>query len=113
LKDRLDLIVVQRPVVLELLNADRLVDVPQRHLPRVDARDDRFRPGTRLFIGHERHRAMLFGRWHDSHFCWKIGATSLVNVTDLPASAAAAGIAAAPNTSALGPFLAQPRKKIE
>src|SRR5580765_7955205 len=35
---------------------------------------------------------MLLGRWHDSHFCWKIGATSLVNVTVLPASAAAAGI---------------------
>src|SRR5579862_6811827 len=36
--------------------------------------------------------AMLFGRWHDSHFCWKIGATSFVNVTGFPASAAAAGI---------------------
>src|SRR4029450_13983105 len=36
--------------------------------------------------------AMLLGRWHDSHFCWKIGATSLVNVTVLGESAAAAGI---------------------
>jgi hypothetical protein len=45
--------------------------------------------------------AMLFGRWHDSHFCWKIGATSLVKVTVLPESAAAAGIADAPNTSAV------------
>src|SRR6185436_284479 len=36
--------------------------------------------------------AMLLGRWHDSHFCWKIGATSLAKVTVLPASAAAAGI---------------------
>src|SRR5205823_5446591 len=24
--------------------------------------------------------AMLSGRWHDSHFAWKIGAMSLVNV---------------------------------
>src|SRR5262245_6162855 len=37
--------------------------------------------------------AMLFGRWHASHFCWKIGAMSLVNVGVLP-SAAPAGIAA-------------------
>src|SRR4051794_35733346 len=34
---------------------------------------------------------MLLGRWHDSHFCWKMGATSLVKVTVF-ASAAAAGI---------------------
>src|SRR5580704_635073 len=33
---------------------------------------------------------MLFGRWHDSHFCWKMGATSFVKVTVL-ASAAVAG----------------------
>src|SRR3954451_9225024 len=48
--------------------------------------------------------AMLFGRWHDSHFCWKIGATSLVNVTVLAASAADAGIAdtsRAPTASAV------------
>src|SRR5258706_13487302 len=32
---------------------------------------------------------MLFGRWHDSHFCWKIGATSFVKVTVLPSAAAA------------------------
>src|SRR6185436_2074221 len=35
---------------------------------------------------------MLFGRWHDSHFSWKIGATSLVNVTAFGESAAVAGI---------------------
>src|SRR3954462_121472 len=35
--------------------------------------------------------AILSGRWHDSHFCWKIGATSFVNVTVLALSAAAAG----------------------
>src|SRR3954469_1847273 len=33
--------------------------------------------------------AMLLGRWHDSHFCWKIGATSLVNVTVFESAAAA------------------------
>src|SRR4029079_6924028 len=38
--------------------------------------------------------AMLSGRWHDSHFCWKIGATSLVNVGVFGASAAVAGSAA-------------------
>src|ERR1043165_4734686 len=35
---------------------------------------------------------MLSGRWHDSHFCWKIGAMSLVNVGVLALSAATAGI---------------------
>src|SRR5829696_9103525 len=35
---------------------------------------------------------MLSGRWHDTHFSWKIGATSLVNVTAWGESAAAAGI---------------------
>src|SRR3954465_15446809 len=38
--------------------------------------------------------AMLSGRWHDSHFCWKIGATSPVNVGIFGASAAVAGSAA-------------------
>src|SRR5262245_22796467 len=37
---------------------------------------------------------MLSGRWHASHFCWKIGATSFVNVGVFGASAAAAGSAA-------------------
>src|SRR3954465_2693080 len=36
---------------------------------------------------------MLSGRWHDSHFCWKIGAMSLVNVGVLALSAATAGSA--------------------
>src|SRR5712671_6935715 len=35
--------------------------------------------------------AILSGRWHDSHFCWKIGATSLVKVTVFAVSAATAG----------------------
>src|SRR6476469_7341867 len=38
--------------------------------------------------------AMLSGRWHDSHCCWKIGATSLVNVGVFGVSAAVAGSAA-------------------
>src|SRR5262249_44461648 len=38
--------------------------------------------------------AMLSGRWQASHFCWKIGATSFVNVGVFGASAAAAGSAA-------------------
>src|SRR4051812_48959499 len=37
--------------------------------------------------------AIEFGRWHASHFSWKIGATFLVNVTS-PAPAACAGPAA-------------------
>jgi hypothetical protein len=41
--------------------------------------------------------AMLSGRWHDSHFAWKIGATSFVNVTCFGESAA---IAVAGTTSA-------------
>ena len=36
-----DLCVAQRPIVLELLDADGLVDVPRRHLPRGDACLDR------------------------------------------------------------------------
>src|ERR1700722_6252132 len=34
---------------------------------------------------------MLFGRWQVSHFSWKIGATSFVNVTVFAESAAATG----------------------
>ena len=56
LSDCCDLLVGQRHVVLELLDADRLVDVPRRHLPRRDALLDRPRPRTRLFVGDERHR---------------------------------------------------------
>ena len=49
--------------------------------------------------------AMLSGRWHDSHFAWKIGAMSLVNVGVAGAAAAIveAGtctIAPIPNTPA-------------
>jgi hypothetical protein len=38
--------------------------------------------------------AMLSGRWHDSHFAWKIGAISFVNVgVGFGASAARATLA--------------------
>src|SRR5205814_5778737 len=56
LSDRSDLVVTQRHVVLELLDADRLVDVPRRHLSRRHALLDRPRPRTRLFVSKERHR---------------------------------------------------------
>jgi hypothetical protein len=55
LGDRLDLAIGQRSIVLELLNADVLVDVPRRHLARHHACLDRLRPRPRLLIGGERH----------------------------------------------------------
>src|SRR5207253_10238091 len=54
--DRLDLLVAERHVVLELLDADAPVDVPRRHLPRGYAVLDRARPWADLFEGPERHR---------------------------------------------------------
>ena len=54
--DRVDLLVGQRAVVLEVPDADRLVDVPRRHLPRLDAGLDGPRPGPRFRVGDERHR---------------------------------------------------------
>jgi len=51
-----DLVVAQRPVVLEFLDAHGLVDVPGRHLSIRHARLDRARPRPRLFISGERHR---------------------------------------------------------
>ena len=54
--DGVDLRVAQRAIVLELLNADGLVEVPGRHLTRGDAVLDRSRPRPRLFVGDERHR---------------------------------------------------------
>ena len=54
--DRLDLLVAQRHVVLEVLNADAAVDVPRRHLPRLDALLDGPRPGARFLVGAQRHR---------------------------------------------------------
>ena len=54
--DRVDLLVAERHVVLELLDADARVDVPRRHLARADALLDRARPRARLLVGDERHR---------------------------------------------------------
>jgi hypothetical protein len=41
--------------------------------------------------------AIESGRWHASHFAWKIGATSLVNVGTVVGSAAIAASGAASN----------------
>ena len=54
--DRADLVVGQRHVVLELLNADILVDMPRRHLALDHALTDRFRPRACLVVRYERHR---------------------------------------------------------
>ena len=54
--DGLDLLVAQRPVVDEVLDAHGLVEMPRRHLPRLDPRLDRARPGPRLLVGDQRHR---------------------------------------------------------
>ena len=54
--DRVDLLVAERHVVLELLHADARVDVPRRHLPRGDALLDGARPRTGVLVGDERHR---------------------------------------------------------
>ena len=53
--DGVDLLVGERHVVLEFLNADAAVDVPRRHLPRRTRRDGA-RPRTCFLVGHERHR---------------------------------------------------------
>src|SRR6185295_12054949 len=51
---------------------------------------------------------MLSGRWHDSHFCWKIGATSLVNVTAFAGSAADA----APENVRTAPIAHAPNPRV-
>src|SRR5262249_18222623 len=60
-QDRVNLRVAERTVVLEMLNADRLVDVPRRHLPRCDATPDRLRPRANFLVGEERHRRDRIG----------------------------------------------------
>ena len=55
--DGVDLLVAQRRVVDELLDADRLVEMPRRHLARGHARPDRARPRPRVVVGDQRHRA--------------------------------------------------------
>ncbi len=54
--DGRDLIVAQRAVVLKLLDAYRLVEMPGRHLVRHHAFLDRLGPRARLLVGHQRHR---------------------------------------------------------
>src|SRR4029434_6532165 len=56
-----DLLVAQRTIVLEVLNSDRLDDVPRRHLTRLDAELDGGGPGTRLLIREQRHRRNRIG----------------------------------------------------
>ena len=55
-RDGVDLGLGQRPVVLEGLDAHRLVDVPGRHLPGLDAVPDGARPRPRVGVGLQRHR---------------------------------------------------------
>ena len=59
--DRRDLVVGQRLVVLEALQADLGVDVPRGHLARFDLGPDRPRPRTGLLIGHQRHGRHVVG----------------------------------------------------
>ena len=76
-----DLLIAQRHVVLELLDADAAVDVPRRHLTGRDAVLDGPRPRPRLLKVMSDIGAIEPGSWHDWHFAWKIGATSFENVT--------------------------------
>ena len=54
--DGVDLRTGQGPIVLEVLDSDRLVDVPGRHLTCLDPVLDRACPGPHLGIGLQRHR---------------------------------------------------------
>src|SRR5271165_968589 len=51
-----NLSVTQRDVVLKLLNADSLVDVPRRHVPLSDLLLDGSGPRACILIREERHR---------------------------------------------------------
>ena len=53
--DGRDLIIGQRHVVLEMADADVLVDVPRRHFARQDFLFDRLGPGPHFLIGQQRH----------------------------------------------------------
>ena len=53
---RRDLLVAQAAVVLELLDADRLVDVPGRHQALGDLGLDATRIFSRILVGQEGHR---------------------------------------------------------
>ena len=84
--DGVDLLVAQRAVVGEVLDADRLVDVPRRHLPAHDARFDRTGPWTRSSYVTSDIGAIESARWQAWHLSWRIGATSLAKVTGSPAA---------------------------
>jgi hypothetical protein len=64
-RDRRNLVVAERRVVVKLLDADVLLDVPRRHDagPRADAGAllDGARPGPDVLVGHERHRRNPIG----------------------------------------------------
>ena len=56
LHDGVDLGVGERAVVLEVLDAQALVEMPGRHVPGLHAVANRTRPRPALLVGHERHR---------------------------------------------------------
>ena len=60
-RDRRDLLLGQRGVVLEFLNADVALDVPRRHQARDRLCLDRSRVRPRVFIRNQRHRRVRFG----------------------------------------------------
>jgi hypothetical protein len=59
LDDGGDLLVAQRRIVLVLLDANRLVEEPRRHLALADALLDRTRPWPRVLVRQQRHRRDL------------------------------------------------------
>src|SRR5579871_562732 len=65
LDHRGDLLLAQRNIITEMLDADVLVDEPRRHLAREDLLPDRPRPGSRLFVSEQRHRRYLPGAMTD------------------------------------------------
>src|SRR5207244_1220527 len=56
-----DLAFSQRPIVLVLADADRLVEMPRRHLAIGHALPDRSRPRADVLIGGKRHRRRRTG----------------------------------------------------
>src|SRR6185295_16136235 len=60
LRDGGDLVVAERGIVVEFLDADVLLDVPRRHhpgaRPHAGALLDRARPRPHVFVAHQRHR---------------------------------------------------------
>ena len=53
--NRVNLLVRQRAVVLEVLDTDGTIEMPRGHLPRRHTILDGPRPGPRILIGHQRH----------------------------------------------------------